>query len=185
MIRKLFFAAALAVGIAAPGTAARYVTVSVNAGFHFVATFDMTTADSDGAVYADNAAWTADIRNNQFEVDGSTDYFVDYGVSVDLGGYDLSPSHFSYHAIAPQGDWTGWYLRFIDQYPFLDSVSGRPYDLSIVGTDSPQTVGLEVGDISTPPSAVPEPASWALMLGGFGLVGGAMRSRRKMAVSFG
>ena len=33
--------------------------------------------------------------------------------------------------------------------------------------------------------AVPEPASWALMLGGFGLVGGAMRSRRNAAVSFG
>lgn len=32
--------------------------------------------------------------------------------------------------------------------------------------------------------AVPEPASWALMLGGFGLVGGAMRSRRR-SVSFG
>jgi hypothetical protein len=32
--------------------------------------------------------------------------------------------------------------------------------------------------------AVPEPASWALMLGGFGMVGGAMRSRRKGAVSF-
>jgi len=32
---------------------------------------------------------------------------------------------------------------------------------------------------------VPEPASWAMMLGGFGLVGGAMRARRKAAVSFG
>jgi len=32
--------------------------------------------------------------------------------------------------------------------------------------------------------AVPEPASWALMLGGFGMVGGAMRSRRRSAVSF-
>lgn len=32
-------------------------------------------------------------------------------------------------------------------------------------------------------AAVPEPASWALMLGGFGLVGGAMR-RRKAAVRF-
>ena len=36
-----------------------------------------------------------------------------------------------------------------------------------------------------PPAAVPEPASWAMMLGGFGLTGGAMRSRRKTAVSFG
>ena len=34
-------------------------------------------------------------------------------------------------------------------------------------------------------SDAPEPASWALMLGGFGLVGGAMRSRRSTAVSFG
>jgi len=32
-------------------------------------------------------------------------------------------------------------------------------------------------------SGVPEPASWAMMLGGFGLVGGAMR-RRRASVSF-
>jgi hypothetical protein len=32
-------------------------------------------------------------------------------------------------------------------------------------------------------SPAPEPASWALMLGGFGLVGGAMRSRKR-SVSF-
>jgi len=32
--------------------------------------------------------------------------------------------------------------------------------------------------------AVPEPASWALMLGGFGLVGGAMRNRRRSTVAF-
>jgi hypothetical protein len=33
--------------------------------------------------------------------------------------------------------------------------------------------------------AVPEPASWALMMIGFGAIGSAMRSRRRMAVSFG
>ena len=33
-------------------------------------------------------------------------------------------------------------------------------------------------------SAVPEPASWAMMLGGFGLVGGALRNRRKATVRF-
>ena len=32
--------------------------------------------------------------------------------------------------------------------------------------------------------SVPEPASWAMMLGGFGLVGGAMRSRRKANIRF-
>lgn len=32
--------------------------------------------------------------------------------------------------------------------------------------------------------AVPEPSSWAMILGGFGMIGGAMRYRRKNAVSF-
>jgi len=44
----------------------------------------------------------------------------------------------------------------------------------------------EVSFASKGTGVVPEPASWALMLGGFGLVGGAMRSRRRTsAVSFG
>ena len=33
-------------------------------------------------------------------------------------------------------------------------------------------------------SAVPEPSSWAMLIGGFGLVGGALRSRRKAGVSY-
>ncbi len=31
-------------------------------------------------------------------------------------------------------------------------------------------------------AAVPEPATWAMMIGGFGLIGGTMRSRRRQAV---
>ena len=33
-------------------------------------------------------------------------------------------------------------------------------------------------------SAAPEPASWLLMMGGFGAIGGAMRARQKASVSF-
>jgi hypothetical protein len=33
--------------------------------------------------------------------------------------------------------------------------------------------------------SVPEPASWALMLCGFGAIGATMRSNKKVAVSFG
>jgi hypothetical protein len=35
------------------------------------------------------------------------------------------------------------------------------------------------------PSPTPEPASWAMMVGGFSLAGAAMRRRRKVALSFG
>jgi fibro-slime domain-containing protein len=38
--------------------------------------------------------------------------------------------------------------------------------------------------IVTVPTAAPEPASWAMMLGGFGAIGGALRNRRKAAVRF-
>lgn len=35
--------------------------------------------------------------------------------------------------------------------------------------------------VLTAASAVPEPSTWAMMIGGFGLVGGAMRRRRKVS----
>ena len=57
-------------------------------------------------------------------------------------------------------------------------------DLNVSGLGGdPQslTVFAKLGDGAA--GAVPEPASWAMMLGGFGLVGGAMR-RRKAKISF-
>jgi hypothetical protein len=54
------------------------------------------------------------------------------------------------------------------------------YTLTRYGTGEIGT--LVISDVSG--GAVPEPASWALMLGGFGLVGGAMRRRQRMAVRF-
>jgi hypothetical protein len=46
------------------------------------------------------------------------------------------------------------------------------------------TVNNGGGEIRGQLTAVPEPVTWALMLVGFGLVGGAMRRRRRQTVSF-
>jgi len=46
------------------------------------------------------------------------------------------------------------------------------------------TPGGSCSTLGGPPGGVPEPASWALMLGGFGMIGGAMRARRRIAVTF-
>ncbi|MFS0736897.1 PEPxxWA-CTERM sorting domain-containing protein [Sphingomonas sp. 1P06PA] len=49
------------------------------------------------------------------------------------------------------------------------------YDLTISG---PGAITLAGGP------AVPEPAAWALMIGGFGMVGGAMRRRQTVKVTY-
>lgn len=43
---------------------------------------------------------------------------------------------------------------------------------------------ITLGAVTPGNPGVPEPASWALMVSGFGAVGGAMRARRKVAVRF-
>lgn len=72
-----------------------------------------------------------------------------------------------------------------------DQLSGntnRRVDISstqaIYGLQFRSTAAAFESDNVSFSGAVPEPASWALLLGGFGAVGGAMRSRRKAAISF-
>lgn len=43
------------------------------------------------------------------------------------------------------------------------------------------TFVFTLGQVGVPASAVPEPATWALMLGGFGLVGAVARRRERLA----
>ena len=56
---------------------------------------------------------------------------------------------------------------------FQDGFAGRTGDWA-----------LTIGGVDAAFQAVPEPASWALMIVGAGAVGGSLRSRRRAAVSF-
>jgi len=71
--------------------------------------------------------------------------------------------------------------------------SNRLVTLTFTGADRWNVTGLrfsstsnafEFDNVNVVTAGVPEPASWALMLGGFGAIGFAMRSRRKAALSF-
>jgi hypothetical protein len=43
------------------------------------------------------------------------------------------------------------------------------------------TAVFTLGQVTVPVAAVPEPATWAMMLGGFGLIGAATRRRSRVA----
>ena len=72
------------------------------------------------------------------------------------------------------------FLGFVSETSFTSLMfTNRP------GGDRSDAFGLDNATFSRSAltAAVPEPASWAMMVGGFGLVGMAMR-RRKVAISF-
>jgi len=57
--------------------------------------------------------------------------------------------------------------------------SGNSTRLMFLGRQDPSYNYLDnISVVQTGTASVPEPASWALMLGGFGMIGGALRSRR-------
>jgi hypothetical protein len=57
--------------------------------------------------------------------------------------------------------------------------------LVLLGTGTTGTGDLDVGiDNVRVVGAVPEPATWAMMIGGFGLIGAAMRRDRRSAFAF-
>lgn len=86
------------------------------------------------------------------------------GQSVNYGG-NGSDNTKSYYGITGVGDFTTATVTFApNDYLFLDNFTYK-------------AVGAA--------AAVPEPASWAMMIGGFGMIGATLRSRRRTSVVFG
>lgn len=59
---------------------------------------------------------------------------------------------------------------------YADAVQGQPFTLSLAA--QVRRGGSLSTSVSYVAGAVPEPASWAMMIGGFGVVGGSLRRRR-------
>jgi hypothetical protein len=73
--------------------------------------------------------------------------------------------------------------RFLSSSPLLNGLNTLTVNYKIDTARGGTRVGY-AGTLNVTP-AVPEPASWALMIGGFGLVGGTMRRRSvKTKVAF-
>jgi hypothetical protein len=67
----------------------------------------------------------------------------------------------------------------------LSSLATNSFTLSGFVAQGDYAVYTAFGEVvASGTAAVPEPASWALMLGGFGAIGGALRSSRKTSLRF-
>lgn len=63
--------------------------------------------------------------------------------------------------------------------PFSRAAFQRNGTYEAIGASAGSTITLETSGVTTL-GAIPEPSSWAMMIIGFGLVGGAVRSRRSV-----
>jgi hypothetical protein len=113
------------------------------------------------------------------------------GISGDA--FQLPPADQSSNGEQRFGISLGAYLRTNTVYTIIETLSAYSFPLNgttdLVHASFDPTVSL--GDtsgvysiaLSAEPVPVPEPATWAMMLAGFGLVGFGLRSSRKQAVT--
>jgi hypothetical protein len=76
----------------------------------------------------------------------------------------------------------GWAWSYSDEH-FWTIIDDVDSSANIPNEGGPEA-DLNLWAFQTGTPSVPEPASWAMMVGGFGVVGGALRGRRKATVSF-
>lgn len=80
----------------------------------------------------------------------------------------------------PGATFSGWNLASTS---FTATQTSQVLSFLSLGTPSGQPPVALLDGVSLT-AAVPEPASWAMMIGGFGMVGGAMRRSRRAKVAF-
>lgn len=166
-----------------------YITSAQTPGVSDGDTYVLKLLADNGGTSLANQTWSyADLQGFTIDVGSyhgsySTPYYDgEVGFQTDAGGVLTYAVMYGTADTSVNSDNFG---NFVGDYVFGD---GGFYDLFFNSNQQ----GANFQDpsnwtVAMAPAqgAVPEPASWALLVAGFGMVGGAMRSRRKVEVSFG
>jgi len=126
---------------------------------------------------------TATLNISAFDVDFSSGeidniYVSDNGVLTLLGSLDGSNDTYSFTTFNLTSNFFDDIAAGLQVWVDIDSANGG-WQLTLAKS----TLAIDGAVLPPPDPGVPEPATWAMMLGGFGLVGSAMR-RRQSRVSF-
>ena len=198
-MKKWVFAAAAAVGVAGSANAAVVTLQSIDMNgandnrFNYQATLGpdegLRSGDRivifdfagyiDGSIFTPNANFvgTAELVS----ADPVTPGFTDDAALTNLVFTYVGPNFRFPGGPLPQTDINGLGARSTLSGTTVDAFFSRTVKNNPVGRiGGAGTPIFTLGQVSTPAvSAVPEPAAWAMMLGGFGLLGGAMRRRTR------
>jgi hypothetical protein len=191
IMRKTIFttlAGAVALCAALPAQAStvvdgKCISVSDDAGCLFDGNINGDATGDHSALSAQNAY---NLYNNT-HASAQPDITLNYITQSDAGDFA------DFGSITGDGTTSGTWSLPGYNVDFIAVKAGDQFVLYDVENNEWSTAGLlnkngglkEVSHIAFFGSVVPEPATWAMMIGGFGLVGGAMRRRKtQVAVTY-
>ena len=174
-------AAALATATAAPVSAATFigdnVTIKRIQGANTIKT--VTTTVGSGFEYTDNF-FKIDVTDNQVIFRPAGGLFSIGDILYEFAGLDFDDDLATGNVIE---DFAVTQIFSANQLIGSDRATISPEGLFRMSfkqtTGGASSLATVTFGAAPPVGEVPEPATWAMMIGGFGLVGGAMRSARR------
>lgn len=165
-------AAALVLASAAPAMAQNLIqNGDFSAGLAHWTEVDSCCYYTDGNGFHEGAVGSTGLLSQTFTDTAGAALTLDF----DYGG-NYYYQYVLFNGVTVPGSYVGNPSAF-QHYTFALGLGTGSDVITFAGRNDPSYNTLTNVSI-TQSSAAPEPASWAMMLGGFGLVGGAMRSRK-------
>lgn len=154
-----------------------------------------------GAWLANNSTsyWVTPGADGNQTYDAGADGLYSYSLTFDLTGFQFGSASFSGrfavdnsvdsitlngNTISGSGGTFSSWSAFSASSGFTSGLNTLTFNTRNFAQSGGNPAGLRVEFLQSNAVAVPEPATWALFILGFGLIGGAMRRRAKFAFAF-